>query len=81
MRCPVRDAGSAAAIAGAGAAAIGTSSWAIAAAHGYEATPGMADRRALAAAGVARISHGPAPYLQAMDAVRTAARAVLGEAP
>jgi len=39
--------------------------------------PGMADSRALAEAGVARISHGPAPYLQAMEATRTAAQAVL----
>jgi 2-methylisocitrate lyase-like PEP mutase family enzyme len=39
--------------------------------------PGMADSRALAEAGVARISHGPAPYLRAMEATRTAAQAVL----
>lgn len=39
---------------------------------------GMADHRALAGAGVARISHGPAPYLQAMEATRAAALAVLG---
>ncbi|QBE64568.1 isocitrate lyase/PEP mutase family protein [Pseudoduganella lutea] len=42
------------------------------------ATSGMADSRALAEAGVARISHGPAPYLHAMEATRVAARAVLG---
>jgi 2-methylisocitrate lyase-like PEP mutase family enzyme len=41
--------------------------------------PGMADHRALAEAGVARISYGPAPYLQAMEATRAAAQAVLGQ--
>lgn len=40
--------------------------------------PGLPDARALAGAGVARISHGPVPYLQAMQAVRTAAQRVLG---
>ncbi|GGY54652.1 isocitrate lyase/PEP mutase family protein [Pseudoduganella albidiflava] len=40
--------------------------------------PGMADSRSLAEAGVARISHGPAPYLLAMEATRAAAQAVLG---
>lgn len=37
--------------------------------------PGLPDARALADAGVARISHGPGPYLQAMEAVRVAAQA------
>lgn len=32
--------------------------------------PGLPDVRALANAGVARISHGPGPYLRAMEAVR-----------
>ncbi|MBB3220818.1 isocitrate lyase/PEP mutase family protein [Pseudoduganella umbonata] len=41
--------------------------------------PGMADSRTLAKAGVARISHGPAPYLQAMEATRAAAQLVLGQ--
>lgn len=35
--------------------------------------PGLPDVRALANAGVARISHGPGPYLRAMEAVRVAA--------
>jgi 2-methylisocitrate lyase-like PEP mutase family enzyme len=39
--------------------------------------PGLPDTRALAEAGVARISYGPAPYLQAMEAVRHAAQGVL----
>jgi 2-methylisocitrate lyase-like PEP mutase family enzyme len=38
------------------------------------AMPGLPDARALADAGVARISHGPAAYLHAMEAVLTAAR-------
>lgn len=37
--------------------------------------PALPDVRALAAAGVARISHGPAAYVRAMDAVRTGAQA------
>lgn len=41
--------------------------------------PGLPDTRALAEAGVARISHGPAPFIQAMDAVRAAAAAALRE--
>ncbi len=36
--------------------------------------PGLADVRELANAGVARISHGPAAYLLAMEAVRDAAQ-------
>jgi 2-methylisocitrate lyase-like PEP mutase family enzyme len=39
---------------------------------------GLPDVRALAEAGVARISYGPASYLQAMDRVRAAAQAALG---
>lgn len=39
--------------------------------------PDLPDLRALAGAGVARVSHGPGPYVQAMDSVRTAAQAVL----
>jgi len=36
--------------------------------------PGLPDVRTLSKGGVARISYGPAPYIQAMDAVRTAAQ-------
>lgn len=39
-------------------------------------TSGMPERGQLAAAGVARISHGPGPYLGAMAALQAAARAV-----
>lgn len=39
--------------------------------------PGLPDMRALSDAGVARISYGPAPYLQAMEGVRHAAQGVL----
>ncbi|RNF84447.1 isocitrate lyase/PEP mutase family protein [Montanilutibacter psychrotolerans] len=39
--------------------------------------PGLPDVQALADAGVARISHGPGPYLRAMEAVRAAAQGVL----
>lgn len=39
--------------------------------------PGLPDAAGLAAAGVARISHGPGSYLQAMGAVRQAAEGVL----
>lgn len=39
--------------------------------------PGLPDLRALADAGVARISYGPGPYLRAIEAVRNAARGVL----
>ncbi|WP_338766664.1 isocitrate lyase/phosphoenolpyruvate mutase family protein [Massilia sp. METH4] len=39
--------------------------------------PGMADNRALAEAGVARISYGPGPYLRAMEATREAAQVAL----
>ena len=39
--------------------------------------PGLPDARALANAGVARISHGPGPYLRAMEAVRVAAQGIL----
>lgn len=38
---------------------------------------GLADARALAEAGVARISFGPAPYLRAMEALRAAAHDAL----
>jgi 2-methylisocitrate lyase-like PEP mutase family enzyme len=38
------------------------------------AMQGLPHARELAEAGVARISHGPSPYLLAMDAVRSAAR-------
>jgi 2-methylisocitrate lyase-like PEP mutase family enzyme len=40
--------------------------------------PGAASFDALAAAGVARISHGPGPYLAAMTAVKDAAKAIYG---
>jgi 2-methylisocitrate lyase-like PEP mutase family enzyme len=40
--------------------------------------PGLPDARALAAAGVARISYGPAPYNLAMEAVRAAAQVAFG---
>lgn len=40
-------------------------------------TPGLPDMDALANAGVARISYGPAPYLRAMEATRDAARRIL----
>ena len=43
-----------------------------------EGSPSIA---ALAAAGVARVSHGPGPYRLAMNAVSTAARAALQYAP
>ena len=39
--------------------------------------PGLPDTRVLSDAGVARISYGPTPYLQAMEAVRHAAQRVL----
>lgn len=39
--------------------------------------PGIPDSRALAGAGVARISHGAGPYLLAMEATREAALAAL----
>lgn len=39
--------------------------------------PGMPDRARLAELGVARISHGPGPYRQAMAALTDAARAAL----
>lgn len=42
--------------------------------------PGLPDRQALAGAGVARISYGPAPYLQAIEALQQAARAVYAAA-
>ena len=41
--------------------------------------PGLPDVRALADAGVARISHGPGPYLRAMEAVRVAAQGILAQ--
>lgn len=41
-------------------------------------TPALPPTEALAGAGVARISHGPSPYLAAMAALETAARAALG---
>lgn len=44
----------------------------------FMAFPGAPDAAAVAAAGVARISHGPFPYRAAMRAVEEAARAVLG---
>lgn len=40
--------------------------------------PGFPERAQLAAAGVARISHGPGPYRMAMAAVTEAARAAMG---
>lgn len=43
------------------------------------AMPGLPDARALAGAAVARISHGPGAYLQAMDSVRAAARRIIGQ--
>lgn len=39
--------------------------------------PGLPDMRAMKDAGVARISYGPGPYLQAMQAVGEAAKGVL----
>ncbi len=39
--------------------------------------PGLPDVRALAAVGVARVSHGPAAYVGAMEAVRGSARSIL----
>lgn len=42
------------------------------------AHPGAPDARALAGAGIARISHGPFPYRKAMAAFADAARAALG---
>ena len=39
--------------------------------------PGLPHIDALAGAGVARISYGPGPYLQAMEALRSAAQGVL----
>lgn len=39
--------------------------------------PGLPEARALAGAGVARVSHGPDPYRRAMEAVRIAAQGVL----
>lgn len=39
---------------------------------------GMPDRRRLGELGVARVSHGPGPYRQAMKALTDAARAALG---
>lgn len=44
----------------------------------FMAFPGAPDAAAVAAAGVARISHGPFPFRAAMRAVEDAARAVLG---
>lgn len=43
------------------------------------AMPGLPDARELADAGVARISHGPAAYLLAMEAIRNAARDIREE--
>lgn len=40
--------------------------------------PGLPDTGTLSGAGVARISYGPTPYLQAMGAVAAAAQGVLG---
>jgi len=40
--------------------------------------PGMPDKRRLADLGVARISHGPGPYRQAMAALTELARAAIG---
>jgi 2-methylisocitrate lyase-like PEP mutase family enzyme len=39
---------------------------------------GMPDRERLAALGVARISHGPFPYLSIMDALKAAAAGAIG---
>lgn len=44
----------------------------------FMAFPGAPDAAAVAAAGVARISHGPFPFRAAMRAVEEAAREVLG---
>ncbi|MCA1198140.1 isocitrate lyase/phosphoenolpyruvate mutase family protein [Sphingomonas sp. R647] len=44
----------------------------------FMAFPGAPDAAAVAAAGVARISHGPFPYRAAMQAVEDAARGLLG---
>lgn len=44
----------------------------------FMAFPGAPDAAAVAATGVARISHGPFPFRAAMRAVEEAARAVLG---
>jgi 2-methylisocitrate lyase-like PEP mutase family enzyme len=38
--------------------------------------PGLPHARELADAGVARISHGPAAYVLAMEAIRNAANAI-----
>lgn len=43
--------------------------------------PGLADTAALAGAGVARISYGPTPYLQAIGTVTAAAQEVLAANP
>jgi len=44
----------------------------------FMAFPGAPDAAAVAAAGVARISHGPFPYRAAMQTVEEAARGLLG---
>jgi 2-methylisocitrate lyase-like PEP mutase family enzyme len=44
----------------------------------FMAFPGAPDASAVAAAGVARISHGPFPYKLAMKALKQAAEAVYG---
>ncbi len=69
------DAGSAQAIAAAGARAIGTGSWSVAAAHGF--ADGEKMPLELAIANLARISHGPRPYRAAMKFVEQSARAAL----
>jgi 2-methylisocitrate lyase-like PEP mutase family enzyme len=44
----------------------------------FMAFPGAPEAKAVAAAGVARISHGPFPYKQAMKALKDAAEAIYG---
>jgi 2-methylisocitrate lyase-like PEP mutase family enzyme len=44
----------------------------------FMAFPGAPEASAVAAAGVARISHGPFPYRQAMKALKEAAEAIYG---
>tara|TARA_R110002072_G_scaffold22400_14_gene78525 strand:- start:1449 stop:1715 length:267 start_codon:yes stop_codon:yes gene_type:complete len=78
------DAGSAKAVAEAGANVIATGSWAVAAAQGYGAERRLPvnvmrmgdalDIAALAACGVARISRRPGPCIAAMKALAQASR-------
>jgi 2-methylisocitrate lyase-like PEP mutase family enzyme len=99
------DAGTAKAVASAGARALATGSWSVAAANGFadgeripldlaidnlarlvEASPlpvnimvetNTPSLSRLAELGVARVSHGPGPYLAMMKALSDAARAAL----